>query len=98
MTDQAIEVLKEIRDELKATRVDLSGRIDQTNARLDQTNVRLDRVERRQAESEIRLATELVAVSAAIGDLKNVIIEDRQLRGQVADHEVRLKALEKKAS
>lgn len=35
-------ILREIRDELKATRRDLTERIDQTNARLDETNARLD--------------------------------------------------------
>lgn len=45
-------ILREIRDELRATRTDLGGliqetnaRLDQTNARLDQTNLRLERVE-----------------------------------------------------
>lgn len=41
-TDLTIEILKSIRDEIRATRTDLAERIDQTNARLDQTNARLD--------------------------------------------------------
>jgi chromosome segregation ATPase len=40
-----IEILKQIRDEIRSTREDLGGRIDQTNSRLDQTNSRLDKVE-----------------------------------------------------
>jgi len=40
-----VEILKQIRDEIRATREDLGGRIDQTNQRLDQTNQCLDHVE-----------------------------------------------------
>jgi hypothetical protein len=50
-----IEVLKGIRDELRGT-----------NARLDTANTRLERVERRQADTEVRLATELAAVVSAV--------------------------------
>lgn len=98
-----IKILGQIRDELKTTRTELSSRLDATNQRLDATNQRLDEsnqrlehLERRQVETEVRLATELVSVSAAIGDLKKVMVEDRKLRAQVHDHENRLKALERK--
>ena len=96
MADLTLKVLQQIRDEIKGTRHDLVGRIDQTNARLDQTNARLDRVERRQTETEVRLSTELVAVVGAIEDLKRVIVEDRKLHSRVSDHEVRIKVLEKR--
>jgi hypothetical protein len=82
--DLTTEILIQIRDELKSTRTELSARIDQTNSRLDQmgskvdgTNARLDRVERRQTESEVRLATELVNVVSAVNQLKDLIIADR---------------------
>ena len=55
-TDLAIAVLREIRDEIRSTRSELSGRIDETNHKLEQmrselkaeiveTNKRLDSVE-----------------------------------------------------
>ncbi len=44
-SDLTLEILRQIRDEIRATREDLGGRIDQTNLRLDQTNSRLDHVE-----------------------------------------------------
>ncbi len=91
-----IKILEQIRDELRETRHDLSHRIDETNSRLEETNSRLERVERRQTESEVRLATELTAVVGAIADLKSVMVEDRKLRSTVANHEARLKALEKR--
>ncbi len=94
MADLTTEVLVEIRDEIRTMRSELGGKIDQTNARLDQTNARLDRLERRQGESDIRVATELVAVVGAVNDLREAILEDRQLRSTVLDHEMRIRALE----
>jgi methyl-accepting chemotaxis protein len=43
--NMTVEILKQIRDEIRTTRTELSSRIDQTNQRLDQTNQRLDLVE-----------------------------------------------------
>ena len=111
MADLAVEVLKEIRDELRTTRKELTERIDGTNARLDGTNTRvdstntridltntrLDRLEHRQSDMETRLASELVAVAGAINDLRDVILEDRKLRQTVDDHETRLNKLERRA-
>lgn len=94
MADLTTEVLIQIRDELRATRTELSARLDQTNARLDQSNIRLDRLETRQGETETRLATELIAVADAVRKLSQLVAEDRILRGQVADHEKRISALE----
>ncbi len=85
-TDLTNEILIQIRDELKSTREELSSRIDQTNSRLDTTNSRLERVERRQTESEVRLATELVNVVSAVNQLKDLIVADRDLRRKVEEH------------
>jgi hypothetical protein len=100
-TELTLHVLREIRDEIKQTRVDLSARIDATNTRLDATNSRLDgtnarvdRVERRQAESEIRLATELVAVASAVREVRDELRQDRIVRVRIDDHERRIGALE----
>lgn len=88
MNELSVKLLGQIRDELKATRTDLSSR-------LDQTNERLERLERRQVETEVRLSTELVSVASAISELSRVLVDDRKLRAQVANHEVRLGVLEK---
>ena len=46
MSDEVtLAVLREIRDEVRATRTDLSARIDATNERLDEMNERLGHVE-----------------------------------------------------
>lgn len=89
MNELMVKILGEIRDEVKATRTDLSSRIDQTNGRLD-------RLERRQVAAEVRLSSELVAVATAVNDLTKILVDDRALRSQLANHESRLKALEKK--
>lgn len=57
--DLTTEVLIQIRDEIK-----------RTNERLERTNERLERIEKRQTESEVRLATELVAVAGAVHELR----------------------------
>lgn len=107
MTDLSVEILREIRDEIRATRVDLSARIDATNATLDATrqelsgriesvDKRIESVEKRQTATELRLATELVAVAGAVRDLRDVLLADRDLRKRMDDYGVRIEALEKK--
>jgi len=53
----SLKVLREIRDELKGT-----------NVRLDRVESRVAAVENRQTETEVRLATEIIAVAGAVGD------------------------------
>lgn len=86
---RAGQILKQIRDELRTTRTELSTRIDATNERLE-------RLEKRQAETEIRLSTELVATVGAINSLKDVVLQAVASGKQVTDHEHRISALEKK--
>jgi septal ring factor EnvC (AmiA/AmiB activator) len=74
--DLTVQVLKEIRDEVKKT----NARLDQTNARLDQTNARLDQtneevhamkeeLSRRIVESELRTATAITELAGTVRDL-----------------------------
>ena len=102
-TDITIEILKGIPGEIQTTneRLDttnerLDGFAHSTNERLDVTNERLDRLEQRQASSEIRLATELVGVAGAVREVRDLLREDRAMRAQVADHEQRITAIEKR--
>jgi len=102
-TDLTIEILKGIREEAHKT----NERLDETNERLDQTNAKLDdlrtdlvdrieRVERRQTETEVRLASELVAVGGAVREVRDLLREDHALRVRVDDHERRLSAVERR--
>ena len=93
--DEVKEVRRELSDEIKGVRQELKQTREDLGARIDETNVRVDRLERRQTESEIRLATELVAVTAAVREVRDELREDRVLRRQFDDHERRIGALEK---
>jgi hypothetical protein len=109
MEDLTTRVLIEIRDEIRATKDELRDELRATKDELRDelratknelrdeirgTNSRLDRLEKRQSESEIRLGTEIVAVVGAIRELRDTLLEDRQLRQTVDNHETRLRALE----
>ena len=83
-TDITIEILKDIRAE---------GR--KTNEKLDVLVGRVDRVDQRQVETELRLATEIVAMAGAVREMRDAYREDRSLRQRVDDHEKRLRELEK---
>jgi hypothetical protein len=106
-TDLTIEILKGIREEARKT----NERLDVTNDRLDELRTdmvdrldelrtdmvdRIERVERRQTETEVRLATELVAVGSAVREVRDLLREDRVLRDRVDDHERRLVAVERR--
>jgi hypothetical protein len=89
--DVTVEVLREIRDEVRAT-----------NTRLDalrhDTNTRFERLERRQTESEVRLATELVAVTGAVREVRDLLREGRAASERLEDHERRIVSLERRGA
>ena len=65
-TDLTIEILQGIREEAH-----------RTNERLDELRTdlvdRIERVERRQTETEMRLASELVAVGGAVREVRDLL-------------------------
>jgi len=66
-----LKVLREIPDELKGTNVRLDGtnvRLDRLESRVAAVESRIAALENRQTETEIRLATEIIAVAGAVGD------------------------------
>ena len=104
-TDLTIEILKEIRDEVRGT----NTRLDDTNMRLDETNTRLDataaklsqRIDETNAHLvrvETRIATELIAVASAVAEVRDELRADRALRARVEGLEVRVTVLEKKSA
>jgi hypothetical protein len=99
-TDLTIEILKDIRDGVHKT----NERLDSVNERLDATNERLDatigglgELRDRQTATEVRLATEIVGVAGAVREVRDLLREDRALRGRVDDHERRISAMEGRA-
>jgi hypothetical protein len=93
-TDLTIEILKGIRDEVRST----NSHLDETNGRLDalrdSTEGRFDRLDRRQAETEVRLSTELVAVVGAVREVRDLLREDLAVQSRIDDHERRIAAIE----
>jgi hypothetical protein len=71
--------------------------IQQTNERLGRVEGRVEALERRQSESEIRLATELVAVAKAVGEVRDLLRDNLAAPRRVEDHEQRILALERQA-
>jgi hypothetical protein len=101
-TDPTIEVLKDIRDEVRGLRgevADTNAILATTNASIEalriDTNARIDSLGHHQAETEIRLSTDLGAVAGAVREVRDLLRDDRELRRRVDDHERRLVAIER---
>jgi HAMP domain-containing protein len=89
--DLTTKILVQIRDELRKT----NERLDKMTDRVEATN---ERLERRQTEDSVRLATEVVAVANAIGQVRDLLRDQRIDRKTIADHERRITALEKRTA
>jgi septal ring factor EnvC (AmiA/AmiB activator) len=96
-----VEILKQIRDEIRTTRVDLVGRIDQTNQRLDQTNQRLDQTNQRLDQTNQRLdqvETTLLDLAEqqrfVVRHLKALADRDSRLEREIDDLRSRVDAIE----
>ena len=91
-------ILVQIRDEMRSNR----DEVKKTNERLDavreELSERLERLERRQTEDSVRLATELVAVAKAVGEVRDLLKDRRAEREAISDHERRIRALEKRSA
>jgi predicted nucleic acid-binding Zn-ribbon protein len=90
--DLTVAILREIRDEIRttnqrldATREELSQRLDTTREELGQ---RIDETNRRIVESEVRLAT-------AVTDLRQSVVEVRDLLKEQLDLRHRVERLER---
>jgi hypothetical protein len=96
-TDLTIEILKDIRDESRKTneRVDALERTLEREGGALRSEMKQRRGEAR--ETEVRLATELVAVAGAVREVRDLLREDRVLRDRVDDHERRIVAMEHRA-
>ena len=100
-SEVTIEILKDIRNETRKTneRVDVVGgevqalRGEMRELRFELVD-RIERVERRQTETELRIATELVGVAGAVREVRDLLREDRAMRVRLDDHERRITAIE----
>ncbi len=92
-TDITIEILKSIRDDLHEG---LAGVRHDLLEGLAGVTGRMDRVERRQTEAELRIASELVAISGVVREMRDAYREERALSHRVDDHERRLSEMERR--
>ena len=88
-TDVTIEILKDIRDEVRQTRTDLSSRIDATNERIDGLS-------RRVVESEVRTATAIADLAGAVSEMTGVLRASHDLRPRVERCEQDIAELKKR--
>ena len=95
--DVTVEVLISIRDEIRSTRTELRSTRTELSERIEETNTRLAILERVQVQSEVRLATEVVALAGVIQDLRDDLRADRALRHRVEDLEQRVTRIEEHA-
>jgi hypothetical protein len=87
-SDLTVKILSEIRDEIRGTRADL-------NARIEETNQKVDLLARRQTETEVRLATEIVALAGAVERTNKLLRERLDDRDRIDDIDRRVTALER---
>jgi predicted nuclease with TOPRIM domain len=99
--DLTVHILRELREELRATREEgretarrLDQHIESTNERFDRVDFRFgelrEHVDQRILESEVRLATRIVEQTAATRDLYDLLNGSLQLRDRVerCEHDI----------
>ncbi len=91
-----VVLLRDIWHEMKT----LNSRVNGTNERLEvlrvDTNERLERLDRRQTESELHVAAELVNVVKAVDAVHGLLRENLVVRDRVVDHDRRIEAIERR--
>jgi predicted nucleic acid-binding Zn-ribbon protein len=100
-THKTNERLDELRTEVRTGLASVRGevahlRADVGDLRTEVGDLRGDvgALGNRQTASEMRLATELVAVTGAVREVRDLLREDRALVHRVDDHERRIAAME----
>jgi hypothetical protein len=92
VADVTLKIREQIRDEIRGT----NQRVDQLAVSLDATNDEVDLLARRQTETEVRLATEIVALAGVVREVEDVLAKRLDDRDRVDDHEQRIQALERR--
>ncbi|MBI4816506.1 MAG: hypothetical protein HY791_09610 [Deltaproteobacteria bacterium] len=86
-TDLTMEILRQIRAEIRATSDELRAEVRVTNQRLDQTNERLDamreELSRRIVESEIRTATAITTLAGTVQEMTSFLRKTTELTPRV---------------
>lgn len=89
--DQVDERFSQVDSELEGAKAERAEmRIQLADAKLERSQLR-----KRVVDSEMRLATELIAVTGAIEETKGLVLQQAAIRLTVRDHERRLRKLER---
>ena len=91
-----LSVLREIREEIRETNVRLTTQTVRLDGRIDTQTERIDRLTDVMHEGHVRLATEMVAVAQAVGEVRDLLRDRLDDRHRIDDHERRLRHLEHK--
>lgn len=95
VTDITVKILGEIRDEIRGT----NTRLEQTRVDLqEELRTQVGALVRRQTESEVHLATEVVALTAAVERTNRLLRERLDERDRIDDVARRVSALERGSS
>src|SRR5690349_130394 len=94
--DSTIHVLREIRDELRDTKRELTTEIRKTNERLDATNDHLALLERRVVASEVRTATAIADLAGTVREMTSFLRASSELRPRLERCESAIAELQKK--
>ena len=73
--DLTLEILKDIRDEIRVTRTQLSERIDSLGSRVDGVAERVDVVAERVDQLSVRVVESEIRTATAIADLSGTVRE-----------------------
>lgn len=85
--DLTVQVLIQIRDELRDFKEQTKAQLAEVNARIDDSNRKIDRTNRQLVNVESRLGTELGALRDAVSELRDAVIEPD--RGDLAERVTR---------
>ncbi len=99
--DPTLLVLQQIHREIQGSNQRLEGvesQLGGLRAEIHDTNVRVEELARRQTESEMRLATEVVSVAQAVGEVRDLLRDRLDDHHRVDDLVQRVSALEARVS
>ena len=94
--ETTVELLKQIRDESRKTNERIESLESTLGKRIESVEFGLERIECRQTESEVRIATELVAVAHAVDKVRDLLAARNEIGDKVVDHEKRISDLERR--
>jgi chromosome segregation ATPase len=81
--DLTLEVLKDIREELRETRTEMKIEINGLKEEIRQTNVRVDTLSDRVVESELRVASAVTDLHGTVRELTDLLRSQHDLRPRV---------------